>query len=71
MLIFRYQDLKDHFRQVGEVSYADAHKMRRNEGCVEFANRSDMKRAIEKLDGTELNGRQGNQKKMIMKLCPI
>ena len=25
-------------RQAGEVTYADAHKPRRNEGCVEFAS---------------------------------
>ncbi len=45
-------------RQAGEVSYADAHRSRRNEGVVEFGSRSDMKRAMEKLDGTELNGRK-------------
>ena len=32
------QDLKDYMRQAGEVTYADAHKPRRNEGCVEFAS---------------------------------
>lgn len=26
------QDLKDYMRQAGEVTYADAHKQRRNEG---------------------------------------
>merc|ERR1712110_640158 len=30
-----WQDLKDYMRQAGEVTYADAHKPRRNEGCVE------------------------------------
>ncbi len=43
------QDLKDYMRQAGEVSYADAHRNRRNEGVVEFGSRSDMKRAMEKL----------------------
>merc|ERR1719291_1572356 len=33
-----WQDLKDYMRQAGEVTYADAHKPRRNEGCVEFAS---------------------------------
>lgn len=28
------QDLKDYMRQAGEVTYADAHKQRRNEGYV-------------------------------------
>ncbi|KAL3243233.1 hypothetical protein MRX96_020630 [Rhipicephalus microplus] len=45
-------------RQVGDVTYADAHRHRRNEGVVEFASYSDMKRAIEKLDNTEINGRR-------------
>lgn len=53
-----WQDLKDYMRQAGEVSYADAHKIHRNEGVVEFASYSDMKNAIDKLDGTDLNGRR-------------
>jgi arginine/serine-rich splicing factor 4/5/6 len=53
-----WQDLKDYMRQAGEVTYADAHKQRRNEGVVEFASYSDMKNAIDKLDDTELNGRR-------------
>merc|ERR1712228_235030 len=51
-----WQDLKDYMRQAGEVTYADAHKPRRNEGCVEFASERDMKTALDKLDGAELNG---------------
>lgn len=53
-----WQDLKDYMRQVGDVTYADAHKMRKYEGCVEFAHYKDLQRAIDKLDGTELNGRR-------------
>ncbi|XP_070492425.1 serine-arginine protein 55-like [Chironomus tepperi] len=53
-----WQDLKDYMRQAGEVTYADAHKQNRNEGVVEFATLKDMKKAIEKLDDTELNGRR-------------
>ncbi|EEB14282.1 arginine/serine-rich splicing factor, putative [Pediculus humanus corporis] len=53
-----WQDLKDYMRQAGEVTYADAHKNRRNEGIVEFSSSSDLKAAIDKLDGTELNGRK-------------
>lgn len=45
-------------RQAGEVTYADAHKGRANEGVIEFRSRSDMKRALEKLDGTDINGRK-------------
>ncbi|XP_067012167.1 serine-arginine protein 55 isoform X5 [Anabrus simplex] len=53
-----WQDLKDFMRQAGEVTYADAHKQRRNEGVVEFASYSDLKNALDKLDDTELNGRR-------------
>lgn len=45
-------------RQAGEVTYADAHKERTNEGVIEFRSYSDMKRALDKLDGTEINGRK-------------
>ncbi|KAK2726816.1 serine/arginine-rich splicing factor 5-like isoform X2 [Artemia franciscana] len=53
-----WQDLKDHMRSAGEVTYADAHKGNKNEGCIEFATYRDMKNAIDKLDDTELNGRR-------------
>ncbi|KAJ4934592.1 hypothetical protein JOQ06_007383 [Pogonophryne albipinna] len=53
-----WQDLKDFMRQAGEVTYADAHKERTNEGVIEFRSHSDMKRAIDKLDGTDINGRK-------------
>lgn len=42
-------------RQAGEVTYADAHKERTNEGVIEFRSYSDMKHALNKLDGTEIN----------------
>jgi len=32
--LLHVQDLKDFMRQAGEVTYADAHKQRRNEGYV-------------------------------------
>ncbi|XP_066558687.1 serine/arginine-rich splicing factor 6 isoform X2 [Amia ocellicauda] len=53
-----WQDLKDFMRQAGEVTYADAHKERTNEGVIEFRSYSDMRRALEKLDGTDINGRK-------------
>ncbi|XP_035214316.1 serine/arginine-rich splicing factor 4-like isoform X2 [Stegodyphus dumicola] len=53
-----WQDLKDYMRQAGDVTYADAHKQRRNEGVVEFASYSDMKSAYNKLNNTELSGRR-------------
>ncbi|XP_041809156.1 serine and arginine rich splicing factor 5a isoform X2 [Chelmon rostratus] len=53
-----WQDLKDLMRKAGEVTFVDAHRPNKNEGVVEFASRSDLKNAIAKLDGTELNGRK-------------
>lgn len=53
-----WQDLKDFMRKAGEVTYVDAHRSNRNEGVVEFASFDDMKNALEKLDGTDLNGRK-------------
>jgi len=53
-----WQDLKDLMRQAGEVTYADAHRERKNEGVVEFASYSEMKRAMDKLDGSEMGGRR-------------
>merc|ERR1712106_696320 len=52
-----WQDLKDLMRKAGDVTYADAHKDRRNEGIVEFASKRDMERAIDKFDDYDLNGR--------------
>lgn len=53
-------------RQAGEVTYADTHKGRRNEGVIEFRLYSDMKRALEKLDGTEVNGRKIRDRKSVV-----
>lgn len=61
-------------RQAGDVTYADAHKRERNTGIVDFATYSDMKTALEKLDGAELNGRRirlaedKNRRKRLVKL---
>ncbi|KAL3212613.1 hypothetical protein MRX96_008022 [Rhipicephalus microplus] len=43
-------DLKDFMRQAGEVTYTEAHSMRRHEGVVEFASYSDMKKALRNPD---------------------
>lgn len=53
-----WQDLKDMMRTAGEVTYADAHKEHPNEGIVCFASREDLKRAIDKLQGKEVNNRK-------------
>jgi len=52
-----WQDLKDYMRQAGEVTFADAHRDRPNEGEVCFSSYDDMRNAIRKLDDTEINGR--------------
>lgn len=53
-----WQDLKDFMRQAGDVTYTDAHKLRRHEGVVEFATYADMKNALESLDNVSLDGRR-------------
>nr|CAB3266593.1 serine/arginine-rich splicing factor 5 [Phallusia mammillata] len=53
-----WQDLKDMMRPYGEVMFADAHHYRKNEGVVEFSSKSDVKRAVDKLEGKEINGRK-------------
>ncbi|VDD90718.1 unnamed protein product [Enterobius vermicularis] len=53
-----WQDLKDIMRGAGEVTYADAHKQHANEGIVCFGTRADLKRAIEKYQGKDINGKR-------------
>ena len=53
-----WQDLKDYMKKAGEVLYCKAHHERSGEGMVEFASRSDMEWALDKLDGTDLDGRK-------------
>jgi len=53
-----WHDLKEMFRENGfKVTFCDAHKPHRNEGSACFETESDMKKAIKKLDGHEVNGR--------------
>jgi arginine/serine-rich splicing factor 4/5/6 len=44
-------------RQAGEVTFTQCHKDRPGQGVVDFACEEDMRKAIKKLDGTELLGR--------------
>lgn len=53
-----WQDLKDYMRQVGDVTFTQCHKDRIGEGVVDFASESDMRRAVKRLDGTELLGKR-------------
>jgi len=53
-----WQDLKSMMRTIGWITFADAHKIRKNEGIVYFENHADLKRAIEKYQGEEVNGRK-------------
>jgi len=53
-----WQDLKDHFRQIGEVAFSKCHKEKIGEGVVEFASSKDVKTAMRKLDNSELFGKR-------------
>jgi len=53
-----WQDIKDYFRQAGEVTFAKCHREQVGEGVVEFATREAMVKAVEKLNNTELFGKK-------------
>lgn len=53
-----WQDLKDYMKKAGEVLYCKAHHERSGEGMVEFHSKSDMEWALDRLDGTDLDGRK-------------
>lgn len=53
-----WQDLKDFMRKAGDVVFTDVD--RNGEGIVEFSNRDDMERAVDKLDDEEFRGRDGS-----------
>lgn len=53
-----WQDLKDYMKKAGEVLYCKAHHERSGEGMVEFNSKSDMEWALDRLDGTDLDGRK-------------
>uniref|UniRef100_A0A8C9BNH7 RRM domain-containing protein n=1 Tax=Phocoena sinus TaxID=42100 RepID=A0A8C9BNH7_PHOSS len=50
-----WQDLKDFMRQAGEVTFADAHRPKLNEGVVEFASYGDLRNAFWKKNKWEEN----------------
>jgi len=53
-----WQDLKNYVSKGVEVSFAEAHKPRRHEAILEFSSEKDMRTAIDKFDGADLNGRR-------------
>lgn len=53
-----WRDLKDTFRRGGDVTFADAHTTRRNEGIVEFATADDLERVYKKYQGYEMDGKR-------------
>jgi RNA recognition motif-containing protein len=57
-----WQELKDHFRQCGRVDHADVIEgpdgRKKGFGIVKFSNIDEAERAIDELDGVELNGRE-------------
>ena len=45
-------------QEAGEVLYCKAHHERAGEGVVEFFKKADMEWALDRLDGTELDGKR-------------
>lgn len=62
-----WQDLKDFMRKAGEVTYGAAHdgEVGKHRGIVCFERKKDAERAIDDLDGRELNGRTVTLKMVI------
>jgi len=56
-----WQELKDHFREVGEVEHVDVMEhsdgRKKGFGTVRFSNKEDAQNAIKELNGVELEGR--------------
>merc|ERR1711970_126565 len=53
-----WQDLKDFMRKAGEVCYGAAHgDVGKNKGVVCFDRKEDAERAVDELDGRDINGR--------------
>ncbi len=57
-----WKELKDHFRQCGDVVHADVIEgpdgRKKGFGTVRFSKATDASKAIETLNGVELQGRQ-------------
>ncbi|KAJ9475668.1 Nucleolar protein 3 [Pseudozyma hubeiensis] len=51
-----WQDLKDIGREHGSISFADVDATRPDEGVIEYDNRDDYERALDKIEGVELRG---------------
>ena len=47
LILFFFQELKEYFRKVGDVSYANAHSPRTGEGVIEFFSKRDMEYALD------------------------
>lgn len=63
-----WQDLKDFFRRVGEVTYGEAHDKTRcgpGRGVICFEKRRDMDRAVKEYDNYDLKGRKMEMKIVI------
>lgn len=51
-----WQDLKDIGREHGRISFADVDASRPDEGIIEYDNRDDFERALDRIEGMELRG---------------
>merc|ERR1712168_487622 len=57
-----WQDLKDCCREYGAVTFAEAHTKEKNQGTVCFETERDMEKVMDKLNGSDLNGRNNGKK---------
>ena len=54
----KWSELKEFMSVAGEVTFADTHRRKPGEGVVEFANKEDMRNALETLDKHEFLGKK-------------
>lgn len=54
-----WQDLKDHFREAGDICFADVLKDKEGTGVLEYASSKAMEYAINKLDKTKFRSHEG------------
>lgn len=51
-----WQDLKDLGREHGRISFADVDPQRPDEGVIEYDNREDFERALDRIEGVDMRG---------------
>ena len=62
-----WQDLKDHFREAGEIAYTDVSSD--GTGVLEFSSRKTMEYAVKHFDDTKFRSHQGESSYIRVRVC--